>query len=168
MVDMSSKQSGSLYEVSIDAVKHVLALQVIIAVLLVWLVHRASVKYLVFKVSLFNHRQPCQHFHNESSIRPLVADIHQTDKALIVKHGCLPAPRLRNGWPWGVDRLLQIFDADRNSRLMELFLFHFQDVGNTLEQVFLGTTAFGTIEPRNLQAMFSTQFGGMEAGRGGI
>lgn len=80
-----------------------------------------------------------------------------------LKHGCRPAPRLRNGWPWGIDRLQQIFDADRNSRLMELFLFHFQDVGTTLEQVFLGTPAFGTIEPRNLQAMFSTKFHGIDA-----
>ncbi|KAF6226498.1 hypothetical protein HO133_009364 [Letharia lupina] len=53
---------------------------------------------------------------------------------------------------------MQIFDADKNNRLMELFLFHFQDVGNTLEQKFLGTPAFGTIEPRNLEAMFSTRF----------
>ena len=43
---------------------------------------------------------------------------------------------------------------------MELFSFHFQDVGNTLEQRFLGTPAFGTIEPRNLEAMFSSQFNG--------
>ena len=55
---------------------------------------------------------------------------------------------------------MQIFDADKNNRLMELFHFHFQDVGNTLEQKFLGTPAFGTIEPRNLEAMFSTRFGG--------
>ena len=55
---------------------------------------------------------------------------------------------------------MQIFDADKNDRLMEHFLFLFQDVGNTLEQQFLGTPAFGTIEPRNLEAMFSTKFGG--------
>ncbi|KAI9678185.1 MAG: Cytochrome P450 52A3 [Caeruleum heppii] len=41
---------------------------------------------------------------------------------------------------------------------MALFLFHFRDVGNTLEQVFLGTKAFGTIEPANLQAIMSTNF----------
>lgn len=36
---------------------------------------------------------------------------------------------------------------------MDLFTFHFRDVGTTLEQKFLGTIAFGTIEPRNLEAM---------------
>ena len=41
---------------------------------------------------------------------------------------------------------------------MELFLFHFRLWGTTLEQVFLGTRAFGTIEPRNLEAILSTNF----------
>ena len=65
----------------------------------------------------------------------------QADQKFGQNHGCQPAPRLRNWWPLGIDRLLQIFEADKNNRLMELFLFHFQDVGNTLEQKFLGTPA---------------------------
>ena len=44
---------------------------------------------------------------------------------------------------------------------MELFLFHFQDVGNTLEQKFLGTPAFATIDPKNLEAMFLSRFNGV-------
>ncbi|KKZ64976.1 hypothetical protein EMCG_09121 [[Emmonsia] crescens] len=40
---------------------------------------------------------------------------------------------------------------------MELFAFHFSDVGNTLEQKFLGTSAFGTIDPKNLEAMMSSK-----------
>ncbi|KAL6713829.1 hypothetical protein ACLMJK_008323 [Lecanora helva] len=91
-----------------------------------------------------------------------MTDKEQSDQAFGRSHNCQPAPRLKNGWPWGIDRLLQIYIADKNSRLMELFLFHFQDVGNTLEQRFLGTPAFGTIEPRNLEAMFSSRFDGKE------
>lgn len=60
-----------------------------------------------------------------------------------------------------MDRLEQIFRGDRESRLMELFLFHFRQTGNTIEQVFIGTTAFDTIEPANLEAMLSTKFKGM-------
>ena len=41
---------------------------------------------------------------------------------------------------------------------MELFLFHFRLWGTTLEQVFLGTKAFGTIEPRNLEVILSDNF----------
>ena len=43
---------------------------------------------------------------------------------------------------------------------MELFLFHFRQTGSTLEQKFLGTKAYGTIEPANLEAIFSTNFKG--------
>jgi hypothetical protein len=43
---------------------------------------------------------------------------------------------------------------------MELFLWHFRRWGNTLDQVFLGTQAFGTIDPLNLQAVLSTKFDG--------
>ena len=57
-----------------------------------------------------------------------------------------------------MDRIEQIFRANNESRLMELFLFHFRLWGTTLEQVFLGTRAFGTIEPRNLEAILSTNF----------
>lgn len=81
-------------------------------------------------------------------------------KATIERYGCLPPPRLQNQRPWGIDRLEQIFRADNESRLMELFLFHFRQTGSTLEQVFLGTKAFGTIEPANLEALLSTNFKG--------
>ena len=43
---------------------------------------------------------------------------------------------------------------------MELFLFHFRQTGYTLEQVFLGTQAFGTVDPANLEAILSTNFKG--------
>lgn len=43
---------------------------------------------------------------------------------------------------------------------MELFLFHFRQTGCTLEQKFLGSKAYGTIEPANLEAIFSTNFKG--------
>ncbi|EOA85965.1 uncharacterized protein SETTUDRAFT_39981 [Exserohilum turcica Et28A] len=69
-----------------------------------------------------------------------------------------PAPRLQNQRFLGIDRLEQIFRADAESRLMELFLFHFRQTGSTLEQKFLGTKAYGTIEPANLEAIFSTSF----------
>ncbi|KAF4634192.1 hypothetical protein G7Y89_g3927 [Cudoniella acicularis] len=84
--------------------------------------------------------------------------LDQTDDALRTLHSCLPPPRLQNQRPFGVDRLEQIFRADAESRLMELFLFHFRQTGSTLEQVFLGTKAFGTIDPENLEAILCTNF----------
>jgi len=47
---------------------------------------------------------------------------------------------------------------------MELFLFHFRQTGYTLEQVFLGTPAFGTVDPANLEAILSTNFKGLSIG----
>ena len=47
---------------------------------------------------------------------------------------------------------------------MELFLFHFRQTGNTVvEQVFVGTSAFDTIEPANLEALLSTKSRGIRA-----
>lgn len=43
---------------------------------------------------------------------------------------------------------------------MELFLFHFRQTGYTLKQVFLGTPAYGTVDPANMEAIFSSKFSG--------
>lgn len=40
---------------------------------------------------------------------------------------------------------------------MELFLFHFRQTGNTVEQCFIGTPAYDTIDPANLEALLSTK-----------
>ncbi|KAF2711611.1 cytochrome P450 alkane hydroxylase [Pleomassaria siparia CBS 279.74] len=82
----------------------------------------------------------------------------QADDAIAKSHACLPAPRLQNQRPWGIDRLEQIFRADAEARLMEHFYFHFRQTGNTLEQNFLGTKAWGTVEPRNLECLLGTNF----------
>ena len=85
----------------------------------------------------------------------------QAHKRFAEEHGCLPAPRIQNQRPWGVDRLEQIFRGDRESRLMELFMFHFRQTGNTVEQFFIRTIAFDTIEPANVEALLSTNFKGI-------
>jgi hypothetical protein len=58
--------------------------------------------------------------------------------------------------------LQQIWKANREARLMELYLWHFRKWGNTLQQVFLRNRAFGTIDPINLQTILSTKFEGKE------
>ncbi|KAI0424658.1 cytochrome P450 alkane hydroxylase [Xylaria sp. FL1042] len=55
----------------------------------------------------------------------------------------------------------EIFRAEAENRLMELFLFHFRQTGYTLKQVFLLTPAYGTVDPATLEAMFSTNFSSM-------
>lgn len=67
-------------------------------------------------------------------------------------------PTIVNHLPWGLDRIEQIYRATNEARLMELFLFHFNDRGTTLEHTFLGVRSFGTIDPRNLEAMLNSKF----------
>ncbi|KAN0081841.1 Cytochrome P450 [Elaphomyces granulatus] len=84
--------------------------------------------------------------------------------AIARQHGCLQPPMLQNQRPLGIDRLEQIFRANSESRLMELFLFHFRQTGYTLQQVFLLTPAFGTVDPANLKAMLSLKFSDWDNG----
>ena len=84
----------------------------------------------------------------------------KSDRKFGAQHDCGRAPRLRNWWPLGIDRLIQIWTADYEQRLMDLFHLHFTDVGTTLEQKFLGTIAYGTTEPKNLEAMMSSKIDG--------
>ncbi|KAE8370908.1 cytochrome P450 [Aspergillus caelatus] len=79
----------------------------------------------------------------------------QSDRKSGILRGCERPPRLRNWWPWGIDRLIQIWTADSDQRLLDLFTFHFQDCGTTLEQKFLGTIAFGTTDPESLEALMT-------------
>ena len=67
---------------------------------------------------------------------------------------------MRNRWPLGIDRLLQILKADADDRLMDLFHHDFQDVANTIEHGLLGSHGFRTNEPSNIAAMLSSQFEG--------
>jgi hypothetical protein len=83
----------------------------------------------------------------------------QAKTALSIRHGCLPAPRLRNQRPWGIDRVEQLFRADVESRLMETFSFLFRQAGNTLEHVLFGTSGFATIEPDNIAALLTQNKG---------
>ena len=71
----------------------------------------------------------------------------QAQESFTERHGCFSAPMIQNQRPWGVDRLEQLFRGDQESRLMDLFLFHFRQTGNTVEQCFIDTTAFAAIDP---------------------
>jgi hypothetical protein len=82
----------------------------------------------------------------------------QLHNTIAIGHGCLPPPCLQNQRLLGIDRIEQIFRATSECRLMELFLFNFRQTGYTLEQKFLGTSAFGTADPANLEVILGTNF----------
>jgi cytochrome P450 len=88
-----------------------------------------------------------------------MTEVVQAERALRDRHGCLPAPRLRNQRPFGIDRIEQLLRANAESRLMETLSFHFRQTGNTLEHVLLGSSGFATIEPGNIAALLTQDKG---------
>lgn len=131
--------------------------------------HFSLYALVLFLVVSVNHLLKARHkrevlllqlcFHLGSRLQ---ADIPQKLNALANQHGCLSPPLLENQRPFGIDRLEQIFRANTESRLMELFLFHFRQTGYTLKQIFLLTPAYGTVDPENLKAILSSNFSGIE------
>ncbi|KAJ8130193.1 hypothetical protein O1611_g3437 [Lasiodiplodia mahajangana] len=79
------------------------------------------------------------------------------DDAMALEKGCREPLQIQNRLPFGLDRVWAIIMADRDGWLMEGFKSNFQLVGNSMKQVFLGSPAYGTIEPANLKAIFSTE-----------
>ena len=106
-----------------------------------------------YAIDNFTQHRVCSH---RATRQDFVNDQKKTNTAIGQSHRCRPPPRLVNQRPLGVDRLEQIVRADRESRLMPLFLSHFRLWGTTLDHVFLGIRAVATIEPRNLEAILST------------
>jgi hypothetical protein len=80
-------------------------------------------------------------------------------KSYSTPYDCFPPPRLRNQKPFGFDRLEQLIRADAECRLMQIISFYFQQTGHTLEHVFLGKSIYGTIEPANIEALFTKDQG---------
>ena len=80
-------------------------------------------------------------------------------RKIYAKHGCLPPPSIPQRDPvFGLDLILHFFRALKEDRrdlsMNQLFRVH----GRTFQSVTLGTKAIYTIEPKNLQAVFATDF----------
>ena len=75
------------------------------------------------------------------------------------KHGCLPPTSIPQRDPiFGLDLILKVFKALKEDRrdlsMNQLFQVH----GRTFQSVAFGTTTIYTVEPKNLQAVFATDF----------
>lgn len=82
---------------------------------------------------------------------------YKSSRAFSALHGCEQAPRMRNRWPLGIDRLLQTALAASEGRILDTFTFHFKDIGATFEMELLGIKAFSTADPKNLEAILSSR-----------
>jgi hypothetical protein len=84
---------------------------------------------------------------------------YQMSKAVNSSNGCLPPPKLPNQRPFGFDRLEQLIRADKEHRLMQMISSLFRQTGTTMEHVFLGKSLYGTIEPANIEVLFTNDEG---------
>ena len=81
--------------------------------------------------------------------------------------GCQPAWQRPHRWPLGIDLVREVINADKNHVVPDYFL----DVYNnrtgkrsTWTQSMLGSWAYVTSDPKNVQAILATQFNDFEVG----
>jgi len=85
----------------------------------------------------------------------------QEDSAHGRRHGCQPPPELPCRWPLGIDRIKQLWDANADGRLLQFLCSIAEDYEprNMLSQYLLfGPRAYHILNPRNLEAVLSTNF----------
>ncbi|KAJ0415007.1 cytochrome P450 [Aspergillus carlsbadensis] len=77
---------------------------------------------------------------------------------IVTAKGCLPPRKWCSLWPLGLDLLVKAFEYDRRQQILKFFLEVVAQSGTTFEQSLLLARGIDTIEPRNIQALLSTQF----------
>jgi hypothetical protein len=87
--------------------------------------------------------------------------IFQTDVRFVKEHKCHAPPRLKTRWPLGLDLLWQAFQYARSGHILHFFTRVVECTGHTFEQNLLGVSGIDTVDPRNLEAVLSTQFNGI-------
>ncbi|KAF8860798.1 cytochrome P450 [Acephala macrosclerotiorum] len=83
------------------------------------------------------------------------------------QHGCKPAPELPKKWPLGLDRIVQIWEANADGRLLEFFCDVAKDYEprNMVSQYFLfGPRSHHVLIPDDIESILSTNFIGYSFG----
>ncbi|KAI9712244.1 MAG: hypothetical protein M1828_001722 [Chrysothrix sp. TS-e1954] len=79
--------------------------------------------------------------------------------------GCEPVNGANGKWQFGFGAVLEASRREREGRLLKFFLEVIQANGNTFELKLLFSRAINTIEPRNIEAIFSSQFSSFGVGK---
>lgn len=82
----------------------------------------------------------------------------QAEQRFALKHGCQPVRPWNAKWPLGLDLLVKAFKHAREMRVLQLFLDVVEESGTTFEQNLLGARGVDTIDPKNIEAILSTNF----------
>jgi len=83
---------------------------------------------------------------------------NQLENELVSRHHCKDPVRLYYKWPLALDLLVEAFKADQAGAILGFFLSIVERTGPTFEQILLGSRGIDTADPKNLEAVLSTQF----------
>lgn len=98
-----------------------------------------------------------------SLVASLISNRHHARRAREL--GCLPAPRRVHKYPLAVDLTWALTQADKDKTVPAHFLELHRSMGvATWVQNALGSTAYFTSDPKNIQAVLATQFHDFEIG----
>lgn len=86
--------------------------------------------------------------------------ISQAENRFALSTGCLPPKTWNSTWPLGLDMLVKAARYARTMQILRFFLDVVDDNGTTFEQKLLGARGIDTIDPRNIETVLSTDFGG--------
>ncbi|KIX08002.1 uncharacterized protein Z518_02657 [Rhinocladiella mackenziei CBS 650.93] len=79
--------------------------------------------------------------------------------------GCQAPPRFRHKWPWGMDNVLRLIQADKEHRVPQEVMKTYHEAGHaTFILTMPGRTNIVTHDPKNIQAVLATQFDDFELG----
>lgn len=77
------------------------------------------------------------------------------------QHGCQPAmSKIPYNWPLAIDVLKNGFSAAREKKLVSFITNYIRDMHTTAEICILGGRGYVTFEPKNIEALLSSQFEG--------
>ncbi|KAK3293623.1 cytochrome P450 [Chaetomium fimeti] len=82
----------------------------------------------------------------------------QAEHQFALKHGCQPLRPWSAKWPLGLDLLVKVFRYAREMQILRFFLDVVEESGTTFEQNLLGARSVDTIDPKNIEAVLSTNF----------
>jgi cytochrome P450 len=74
------------------------------------------------------------------------------------QHDCQPLRPWNAKWPLGLDMLAKVLRYAKQKQILKFFVEALDETGTTFEQNLLGARAIGTIDPRNIEAILSTNF----------
>ncbi|KAF2100841.1 cytochrome P450 [Rhizodiscina lignyota] len=86
---------------------------------------------------------------------------YRADRAFGRQHGCQLPPELPKRWPFGIDRIKELWESNADGRLLAFLCSIAKDYeprNNLYQYLLVGPRAFHILHPRNVEAILATNF----------